>query len=403
MLRRQLRANRDAGGTARARPGESGGSQGGSGQTGRSTRRLRQNRQSEAIRSSIEVAARQAQARRRLIGGRRKGMDVKNLQRSSLVLITATAIVLAMLAISRWLVPPPARPRPRRRRRRVRSRASAARRCRTWRGVWQALNEANWDLEAHWRARLPCHAPRRARREPVPARAGAGARARRPPFPARSAWSWAARFPTSPRCWRRSRENFEAFAGARSGGEVPLPGVPRATYLPYPFQSDAEQHENHDAVRVLERRPHHSPRRGRRSRLRIVDGALGRPWEGDTLVVNGEQPERSDLVRSGRQLSQLGHECDRTLHDDLAVLTSVRGDDRRSDHVYAALDDQDAALQTDRRKRARVRIPLHSVDGRARLRPSTQDAAGPELERRLRPPRRHAGDPDYAQAPKIEE
>ena len=76
-------------------------------------------------------------------------------------------------------------------------------------GVWQAVNTAAWDLEAH-------HA-----RDGVPAGLGVVDGDEIPYQP------WAA---------AKRDENFANRATADPEGKCFLPGVPRATYLPFPFQ-----------------------------------------------------------------------------------------------------------------------------------------------------------------------
>ena len=75
-------------------------------------------------------------------------------------------------------------------------------------GVWQAVNTAAWDLEAH-------HA-----RDGVPAGLGVVDGDEIPYQP------WAA---------AKRDENFANRATADPEGKCFLPGVPRATYLPFPF------------------------------------------------------------------------------------------------------------------------------------------------------------------------
>ena len=102
-------------------------------------------------------------------------------------------------------------------------------------GVWQAMNTANWDLEPHAaRAALalvpgpfvPVPAPE------VVALGAVGAVPGRPRHRRRRR-----RSPTRRRRSRRSNENQQELADARDP-EVKcyLPGVPRANYMPYPFQ-----------------------------------------------------------------------------------------------------------------------------------------------------------------------
>ena len=127
-------------------------------------------------------------------------------------------------------------------------------------GIWQAITAANWNLQAH------------AAEEGVPAGLGVVEGDEIPYQP----WALAQR-----------RDNFENRATADPESKCYLPGVPRITYMPYPFQ--IFQTPNHVAItyeyvhavrRIFMDSPH-------------VDGPIewfmgdsrGR-WDGDTLVVD---------------------------------------------------------------------------------------------------------------------
>ena len=155
-------------------------------------------------------------------------------------------------------------------------------------GIWQAMNSANWNLEAHSAARID------------------------------AAWQFGALFaipagksvvvggkiPYLPDALKM-REQLRA-DWPRSDPETScyLPGIPRATYMPYPFQI---VQGNRDilmvysyatANRTIHMHGHEEP---------PVDSWMGRSeghWEGDTLVVtttgfNG----RAQLDRAGNFFS----------------------------------------------------------------------------------------------------
>ena len=112
-------------------------------------------------------------------------------------------------------------------------------------GIWQALNTANFDIQAHAArpalALLP--APRAAA---SPAwLAPRTSNCRRPPCGRSARWaacrparasSRAARSPTSRGPRRRSRRTREHWLERDPEIKCYMPGVPRATYMPYPFQ-----------------------------------------------------------------------------------------------------------------------------------------------------------------------
>jgi len=86
-------------------------------------------------------------------------------------------------------------------------------------GIWQALSTANWDLEAH-----------AARSGPVVALGAVGA------VPGGLGVVEGDGIPYLPAVAAKKKENFENRLTADPEVKCYLPGVPRATYMPYPFQ-----------------------------------------------------------------------------------------------------------------------------------------------------------------------
>ena len=86
-------------------------------------------------------------------------------------------------------------------------------------GIWQAMNTANWDLEAHM-----------ARQSLVLALGAEGAE------PGGLSVVEGGPIPYLPAALAKKKENFEKRLTADPEIKCYLPGVPRATYMPYPFQ-----------------------------------------------------------------------------------------------------------------------------------------------------------------------
>src|SRR5262245_47389495 len=86
-------------------------------------------------------------------------------------------------------------------------------------GIWQALNTANWDLQDH--AARPGQVVSLGAIGAVPAGLGVVEGNEIPYLPAAAA---------------KKKENFENRLTADPEIKCYLPGVPRATYMPYPFQ-----------------------------------------------------------------------------------------------------------------------------------------------------------------------
>jgi len=135
-------------------------------------------------------------------------------------------------------------------------------------GIWQALNTAHWDIEAH------------------PARPGLiqalGASAAVPGGPG----VVEGEIPYKPEALAKKKENYANRLALDPEIRCYLPGVPRATYMPYPFQIIQSQthimivHEFAGAVRTIYMEDHTEP---------PADSWMGWSnghWEGETLVVD---------------------------------------------------------------------------------------------------------------------
>ena len=73
-------------------------------------------------------------------------------------------------------------------------------------------------------------------------------------------------------------------------------------------------------------------------------------WEGDTLVVDVTNHERADVAGQGRRLSQRRAARGRALHDARSEHDSIRSDDRGSEGLRTAVEDQRAAVSPERRR-----------------------------------------------------
>jgi hypothetical protein len=150
-------------------------------------------------------------------------------------------------------------------------------------GIWQALNEANYDLEGH-NAR-PAMALRPGPYGPVPAAPvlALGAVGAVPPS---LGIVVGGEIPYKPDALKQKKENQENWLTRDPEIKCYLPGVPRATYIPQPFQilQSASQifiaYQYAGAVRnIYLKDPGPAP----------VDSWMGQSfghWEGETLVVD---------------------------------------------------------------------------------------------------------------------
>ncbi len=137
-------------------------------------------------------------------------------------------------------------------------------------GIWQALGTAHWDIEGH-----------AARPGPIVALGAVGA------IPAGLGIVEGGEIPYQPWALEKKKENFENWLTLDPVVKCYLPGVPRTTYLPFPFQivQTAEHiliaYEFASATRVIymNRPDFESP----------IDSWMGHSrghWEGETLVVD---------------------------------------------------------------------------------------------------------------------
>jgi hypothetical protein len=136
-------------------------------------------------------------------------------------------------------------------------------------GIWQALNEANWDIQAH-----------AAQPSPLPAFGAVGASA------AGLGVVEGNEVPYQPWAAEKQKENFANRLARDPEVKCYLPGVPRATYMPYPFQilqtpkTIMIVHSYASAVRTI-----HMEDPGPSPAESWMGWSVGK-WEGDTLVVD---------------------------------------------------------------------------------------------------------------------
>ena len=150
-------------------------------------------------------------------------------------------------------------------------------------GIWQAMNEADYDLEAH--VAKPAMALRLGPYGPVPAAPvlALGAVGAVPPS---LGVVEGGEIPYKPEMLARKKENQENWLTRDPEIKCFLPGVPRATYIPQPFQifQNAKQifiaYQFAGAVRnIFLKDPGPAP----------IDSWMGQSvghWEGETLVID---------------------------------------------------------------------------------------------------------------------
>src|SRR6516164_1968717 len=176
-------------------------------------------------------------------------------------------------------------------------------------GIWEAMNEADYDLEAH--TARPAMAVRPGPYGPVPAAAvlPLGAVGSVPPS---LGVVEGGEIPYKPESLARRKQNQQDWLNLDPEIKCYLPGVPRATYMPYPFQilQSASAltfvYEYAGAVRnIFLNDPGPAP----------ADSWMGKSvgrWEGDTLVIDvTDLDKHSWLDRAGDFHSDALHVVER--------------------------------------------------------------------------------------------
>jgi hypothetical protein len=172
-------------------------------------------------------------------------------------------------------------------------------------GIWQAINSANWDIQAH-----------EARQGPVIALAAAFS------VPPGLGVVEGNEIPYQPAALAKKKENGENWMTLDPEVKCYMPGIPRATYMPYPFQivqSTATilmAYEYASASRIIRMNSkEQSPAPA------WMGWSIGR-WEGDTLVVDvTDQMEETWFDRAGNYHSDALHVVERYTFVDANTIT----------------------------------------------------------------------------------
>jgi hypothetical protein len=161
-------------------------------------------------------------------------------------------------------------------------------------GMWQALNTANWELEAH------------------AAEAGPPALGALAAVPPGTSVVVGGEIPYLPAAQAQRKKNREQRWTADPEAKCFMPGVPRATYMPYPFQivqgtdKTMISYEFADTVRLV-----HMKDPGPAPADSWMGWSVGH-WDGDTLVVDvTAQNGDTWLDRSGNYHSDALHVVER--------------------------------------------------------------------------------------------
>ncbi len=162
-------------------------------------------------------------------------------------------------------------------------------------GIWQALNSANWDIEGH-----------AAQAGPILELGAVGA------MPAGLGVVEGGKIPYLPEAAAQKKQNFANRLKLDPEVKCYLPGVPRATYMPYPFQIVQSQnrilisYEYAGAARLINMgKPTKAPDN-------FWMGWSNGRWDGDSLVVDvTHQNDQTWFDRAGNFHSDALHVIER--------------------------------------------------------------------------------------------
>ncbi len=168
-------------------------------------------------------------------------------------------------------------------------------------GIWQALNTANYDILSHSAKAALAFRPGPV--VPVPAAAvvafgAVGA------VPAGVGIVEGDEIPYLPEAKKKQLENQANWLDRDPEIKCYLPGVPRANYMPFPFQILHSDKAIFFCVRIRGRGAQHLSDRSRPGAGGFVDGAVGRHVGWRHARRHRHRLQRSKLVRSRRQPSQ---------------------------------------------------------------------------------------------------
>ena len=147
-----------------------------------------------------------------------------------------------------------------------------------------------------------------------------------------------------------------------------MPGIPRATYMPFPFQivqstnTMLMAYEFASASRIIRMNS-----KEKSPAPAWMGWSIGR-WEGDTLVIDvTDHMEETWFDRAGNFHSDALKVVERYT-PDRRQHAELRGDDRGSEGLHAPVEDQHADLPPPRAERAADGIQVRGVRGGADVR-----------------------------------
>ena len=173
-------------------------------------------------------------------------------------------------------------------------------------GIWQANNEAHWDLQAHealpGMVMQPGVYPYSYARVPAAPVVALGAAAGVPG--SLGVVQGDGEIPYTPEAAKIKTENAENWIDRDPELKCYLPGIPRAMYMPYPLQMFQSTNKIPDGFHVYKWGSDRPPGSGRGTARRYVYGPFGRPLGRGHARRGRDGLQRQELVRQGGKFPQ---------------------------------------------------------------------------------------------------
>jgi len=146
-------------------------------------------------------------------------------------------------------------------------------------GLWQTMTTANWDIEDH-----------SAQAGPVFQLGATGAE------PPGEGIVEGGAIPFKPEALAKRKQNYVNRLKLDPEVKYYMPGLPRATYMPYPFQIVQSQKDILFAYQICHHQPGRHARQAARSRRRHVDGNIQRALGGRCAGGGRDRIQRNVVV-----------------------------------------------------------------------------------------------------------
>ena len=185
-------------------------------------------------------------------------------------------------------------------------------------GLWQALGTADWDIQDH-----------SARPGPFYQLGATGA------MPAGQGIVEGGEIPYTPAAATKQKENFQNRLKLDPEVKCDMPGIPRANYMPFPFQIIQSQRDIAFAYEYATSNRVVNMGKFKEGAVDTWMGTSNGHWEGDALVVDVSGLNGSSWFDRSGKLSDRKHPCPGTIYAARRRSHQLRSDHRRQNNSHA--------------------------------------------------------------------